>query len=92
MAKQLFDSGFEFPCFDLLNLNNIIRALTREGLANAMSDLNGGMTVTGEEIDAMMQHATAHEYVSCSLSPSFSDISRAHLPLWCLLVLCVAPI
>ena len=61
--------------------NDIIRGLTRESLANAMSELNGGMKVTGEEIDAMMQHATTQEYVSCLLSPRFQPYPTTTLVL-----------
>ena len=37
--------------------------MTLENLAKAMSDLNGGMNVTDEEISAMMEDATTHGYV-----------------------------
>ena len=43
----------------------IASGLTREGLANAMSKLNGDMKVSPEELDLMMQDAIVDECVRC---------------------------
>lgn len=43
----------------------ITSGLTREGLANAMSKLNGDMKVSPEELDTMMQDAAVDECVRC---------------------------
>lgn len=42
--------------------------MTRDGLANAMSELNGGMEVASEEISTMMQDATVSRCVSSYVS------------------------
>ena len=43
----------------------ITSGLTREGLANAMSKLNGDMKVSPEELDTIMQDAAVDECVRC---------------------------
>ena len=42
----------------------VCRSFGREGLAEAMMQLNGGMTVTEEEVNAMMDDAALDECVA----------------------------